>query len=196
VPKPTWVDQPLSRLDGDDAFTLSVGPHASQALCEADLTPALRQRVDSYIDQFIGEPGAARRVNLSMAYIRDRLVKEQYYETVDASFAKMLNLHVLVRIDPTTKDLIRRQHQEALVQARLGYAGSAFALMLVLIGTAFGYLKLDTITKGYYSGRLKLAATAVILTAAAATVLVVRQADPAAGWPLGAQAESPRLVEY
>jgi hypothetical protein len=70
-------------------------------------------------------------------------------------------------------------------------------LLLVLIGTAFGYLKLDTLTKGYYSGRLKLAATAVILTAAAATALAVRQADPAASWPPSTPAEeSPRLVDF
>jgi hypothetical protein len=70
-------------------------------------------------------------------------------------------------------------------------------LLLVLLGTAFGYLKLDTATKGYYSGRLKLAATAVILTAAAATALVVRQADPAAQWPVGFPSrESPQVVNF
>lgn len=183
--RPAWVDQPPSRNGGKAVFTVTAGPHATDELCQRELNTQLRNAVDAHIDSFIGQPGAGRRVGLSVAYIRDRLVKDQYAETVQASFGPMRNVHALVEIDEDAHRLIAEQYQQALMQARLGYTAGSFGLVLVVLATAFGYLKLDTLTKGYYSGRLKVAATAVILTAAAAAALAVRQADPAAQWPIG-----------
>jgi hypothetical protein len=168
----------------------------NKQLCQKDLSLELRKAVDEHIDSFIGEAGAARRVQLGMDYILEELVKEQFTEIVQSSFAQMVQVHALVRIDDATHRLIQQKHNAALVQARLGYTIGAFGLLLALLGTAYGYLKLDTATKGYYSGRLKLAATAVILTAAAATLLVVRQADPAVFVPRGSSSESPRLIDF
>jgi hypothetical protein len=187
APRPAWVGQLDQASNGESVFTVTVGLFTSKEECERELVRALRKRVDEYIDGYVGVPGAGRRVDLNMSYIVDHLKQDQYLEPTQApqSGWPMFNLHALVRIDRKTHDLIRREHETALVQARLGYATGAFGLLLVLLGTAYGYLRLDTATKGYYSGRLKLAATAVILTAAAATALVVFRADPAAQWPLG-----------
>ena len=57
------------------------------------------------------------------------------------------------------------EHEQALVQRRVGVAAGGMGLVIIVLGTLFGYLKLDTATRGYYSGRLKLAAAAVILSA-------------------------------
>jgi hypothetical protein len=209
APKPAWVGSPLKlagefgyhssrvqREDGVSTFSVTAGPHATDELCQRDLTNVLQKAVEDYIDNYLGLPGAGRRVDLRMDFVRDQLVQDYYYETQQHSFGPMRYLHALVRIDRDAHDRIRQAHQEALTQARLGYAGGAFGLLLVLVGTAFGYLKLDTATKGYYSGRLKLAATAVILTAAAVAALGVRQADPAAQWPIGFPRGSSQLADF
>jgi hypothetical protein len=192
------VNPPIAQqtAEGDVFFTVTAGPYTTREECERSLATELHKSIDAYIDSFIGQPGAGRRVDLGMDYILNQLVVQRRFETTQASFGEMQNLHAEVRIDRDAQSLIRQRHQDALRQARLGYAGGAFGLLLVLLATAFGYLKLDTLTKGYYSGRLKLAATAVILTAAAATALVVRQVDPAANWPLKLPfTQSPQLDE-
>jgi len=43
--------------------------------------------------------------------------------------------------------------------------------LLGLMGVVFAYLRLDTATKGYYSGRLQFLAAAAILALSAAGVL-------------------------
>ena len=68
----------------------------------------------------------------------------------------------------------KRIQRNAQIEHRLlEVAGGTAAVMLVL-GAVFGYLKLDTLTRGYYTRRLQLAAGVVILTVAAGTVYVVR----------------------
>ena len=54
---------------------------------------------------------------------------------------------------------------------RLWYVGSAGAVVLALMGTVYGYLKLDLRTGGAQSGRLQLAATLVALIVAAGALL-------------------------
>ena len=44
----------------------------------------------------------------------------------------------------------------------------------MLLGTLFSYFRLDTATKGYYTGRLQFAAAAAILTLVAASVLLAK----------------------
>ncbi|MEX2560587.1 MAG: hypothetical protein WD403_11770 [Pirellulales bacterium] len=46
--------------------------------------------------------------------------------------------------------------------------------LLGVLATFFGYLKLDTLSRGYYSGRLRFAAAAMILTQAVVAALMVR----------------------
>src|SRR5688572_16724252 len=133
--RPKWVDQGERRIGkGEHVLTVSAGPHASEQLGRKDLMEALRQAVDAYIDSFIEEPGASRRVQLGMDYILQRLVEEQYSEPVPNSFGvEMKQYYALVRIDPAAHDLIRQRYEAAKVQARLGYAGAGFGLVLALL---------------------------------------------------------------
>ena len=41
--------------------------------------------------------------------------------------------------------------------------GARLGLLLAFVGTIFGYLKMDTATRGYYSGRLRFGAGIVLL---------------------------------
>ena len=47
-------------------------------------------------------------------------------------------------------------------------------IVLLLVTTLFGYFKLDTATRGYYTGRLQFAAAAAILALVAASVLLAK----------------------
>ena len=49
--------------------------------------------------------------------------------------------------------------------------GLGVGIVILLLSTMFSYFKLDTATRGYYTGRLQFAAAAAILTVIAASVL-------------------------
>lgn len=179
APKPAWVDEP-KRLVGNDYFvTVTVGPHADRELCDRAMTEELRRATEQYIDQLIGAEGAGQLVRLPMSDVRRQIVQEEYQETVQASFGPMINLHALLKFDKEMQQRIVLAHEQALVRGRIGMAAGGSGLLMVILGTMFGYLKLDTATRGYYSGRLKIAAAAVILTAVAGTAVMARQSNTA-----------------
>ena len=73
---------------------------------------------------------------------------------------------------------LQRMQRDAQTEHRLlGLAGGAAAVLLVL-GSVFGYLKLDTMTRGYYTRRLQFAAALVILTVVAGMLVGVRSSGP------------------
>ncbi len=89
----------------------------------------------------------------------------------------MYQIHARLEIDERARADFWRQWRSTEVTNRLWYTGGAAALVLALLGTLYGYLKLDVKTGGAHKGRLQLAATLVALIAAAG-VLLVRWAVP------------------
>ena len=174
-PKPSWVEQPPGR-QGDDYFTTATaGPHATRELCDRDLAVEVRRVTEEYIDKLVSDEGAGRLVELPPSYLQRQIVQEEWQEPVQASFGPMVKVHALLKFDKQAQDLFVQEYRSALVQARVATTAGGAALVLVVLGSLFGYLKLDTMTRGYYSGRLKLATGAVIATAAAAAVFAIRE---------------------
>lgn len=179
-PRPAWVDAPAARLGGAyrtrvawaDAPTglvggiyrtrLEVGDYATREECDRNLPEALQQAVKAYAERLIGE-GAGRRTNVPLPYIHEHIVKQEWEEHPVASFGPMVRLHVLMEFDQNDRDYIKDLHQQALVAERLKYTAVATGGLFALLATVFGYLKLDTLTRGYYTGRLRMAAALTIL---------------------------------
>jgi hypothetical protein len=67
--------------------------------------------------------------------------------------------------------LFQQRWRNAIVQDRLWYTGGGAALVLALLATFYGYLKLDLKTDAPHKGRLQLAATLVALLVAAGALL-------------------------
>ncbi len=49
--KPAWVGKPPQKVNGEDIFTVTTGPHANHDLCQKDMAIELRKKVDAYIDR-------------------------------------------------------------------------------------------------------------------------------------------------
>jgi hypothetical protein len=58
--------------------------------------------------------------------------------------------------------------RQVRVQDRMETMGRVVALLTVLLGAVAGYVRLDEATKGYYTGRLRLVALALVGVASAA----------------------------
>ncbi|MHB9045870.1 MAG: hypothetical protein ACYC35_08025 [Pirellulales bacterium] len=165
--RPAWVDEP-SRLDGNNVYRtkVTVGPYATRAECDQHLPDELAQATSVYLDRYLGL-GAGRQAAVPLPYIHQRIVKEEWQETVQASFGPMLQLHVLLQFDDGVRNELQEMRRARLVEERIWYVTGIAGLVVVLLGTVFGFLKLDTATKGYYTGRLLLAAAAMILAVVA-----------------------------
>ena len=141
---------------------VEIGPYRNPDEYDGELYEKIRGEIDEYA---LGIPGVepVRRFPVPRHYINDNIIKAEYVFSRDFTVGRMKQKYVLLAFDHRAKMDIKKMYRDELLQSRLGFAGFGSCLMLMLIGTVYGYLKLDTQTKGYYSGRLKLAAAAAIL---------------------------------
>ncbi|MEX0712788.1 MAG: hypothetical protein WD278_10590, partial [Pirellulales bacterium] len=178
-PRPAWVDSTETR-DGD-AFLMriQVGPYSSSDECQEALGPALQDAAEVYIRRVYGvQRPAPAPVRLSTTDIhRLRIVDKEWIESKYDPFRvpnTMHTLHALLRFDSRVSREIDQLYNQQLRGRRLAYTASGAGLLLGVLATFFGYLKLDTLSRGYYSRRLRFAAAAMILTQAVVAALMVR----------------------
>ena len=90
----------------------------------------------------------------------------------DPAIGVGLQQRALLDFNQDAANHFRGQWRQVVQQRRLLMLGVGAAVLLGLVGTVFAYLKTDTATRGYYTGRLRLAAGLAIvgLIAAAAAV--------------------------
>lgn len=181
-PRPDWVDALPGLSGGVYSASVRSGPFATHPECQRELDSQMKSAADHYINEYLGEQAAAL-VDIPLSYLKNRVKKAEYVEVVypenlaDLGLGPMYQIHARLEFDETARADFRRQWRNAEVVNRLWYTGGAAALVLALLATLYGYLKLDLRTGGAHKGRLQLAATLVALIATAG-VLLVRWAVP------------------
>jgi hypothetical protein len=178
--RPDWVGT-VAGPTADGTYRLAVAtdpyvpndPEAQKALA-LELTRAVGEYID-LVGAELGETETSSQVTLPLEYIQARLITDTWqepYQSPTESIGTMVRLNALLTFDAEDQRDIRQRCREAVIQERLWHAGSYAGLALAVLTALFGYLKLDTATRGFYSGRLKLAAGAVITAALAAGALL------------------------
>lgn len=169
--RPPWVDAPAKLNNSVYSITVNSGLFVTVPECQRQLDVQIKHEADQYIDEYVGER-ASHLVDIPLSYLRDHVKKAEYAELVRSeSVGPMHQIHALLEFDDQARSDFRRMWHNAVVTDRLWYAGSGAALVLALLGTFYGYLKLDLRTSGAQKGRLQLAATLVALIIAAGALL-------------------------
>lgn len=171
--RPAWMDEPTGKRGNEFHTIATAGPYATPQECREKLDEAIRDAVRHYVGGHLSHRSGVE-IELPPSFIHNELVRHEWLVQSEYSFGPMYNLHALLVFDKTTNEAIDRHFHDGQVRGRLGYAGAGAALVLALVGTLFGYLKLDTLTRGYYTGRLRAAAAAAILALAAVAGLLVQ----------------------
>jgi hypothetical protein len=170
--RPAWMDTAHGRVGDVYRTTVTVGPWLTRAECEEQLPDMLRQAVQRYADRLLGE-GKGKSVDLDMSYIHDHIVRDEWMERREQTIETMTYLHELLEFDQAANRAIDASYKQTVVRGRLVYTAVSGGALLGLLSIVFGYLKLDTLTRGYYTGRLRLtAATAILALVAVAGLLV------------------------
>jgi hypothetical protein len=171
-PRPAWMDAPQGRIGDIYRTKATVGPYLTLAECEKDLPAALHEAVKQYADRYLGE-GKGQYVNLRVPDIHKLIVRGEWEERRQGTIDTMVYLHALLEFDNEANQVIDASARESMVVGRLGYTAAGGGMLLGLLTIVFGYLKLDTLTRGYYTGRLRLTAGAAILGLAVIAGLLV-----------------------
>jgi hypothetical protein len=168
--RPDWVGVGEERLpNGVFRMTSTAGPYSSTEECFQTIAGQTQGIVIRYVGRLLGSEAAAQ-LKVPQGFVESALIKDQWIGEVESATlgTTMYEMHVLVEFDDAARRQLELMWHQAQIQERLAMTGAASGLVLLLLGTTFGYLKLDTATRGFYSGRLKLAAGAIAAAATAA----------------------------
>lgn len=173
-PRPAWMDAEMGWVAEAGLYRtrVTVGPWLTRTECEQELPVALQNAITTYADHFLGE-GKGQFVHLPMSYVRDHVVRGGWEEHRQQTIDTMIYLHELLEFDRDANKAIEANYKQSVVAERLGYTAAGGGVLLGLLTIVFGYLKLDTLTRGYYTGRLRFAVATAIIGAVAATVVLL-----------------------
>jgi hypothetical protein len=187
--RPWWVDTEPSDIQGVWTVAVTSGPQDSREEAARSLEREIRAAVDRYVDNYFAPEfgnrfDASRHVELSLGELRARLIRpeHQYQEVLQFSFGPMHQSHALLEFGAdfrreldTRLGQLREYWRQAQLASRLAGGGLVFSVVLGLLAVVFGYFRLDTVTRGYYTRRLQFAAAMMILSLLVAGALLARQ---------------------
>jgi hypothetical protein len=106
---------------------------------------------------------ALTSAGIGIDFIRREIAKEEYLETVERSFGEMKTLYTRLEFTPAVDRELRMRWDAYRRDERFFIVGAAAGGVLSLLGLTFGLLKVDALTKGYYTKRLFLGVPAAII---------------------------------
>lgn len=167
---PDWVTNPPKQIGGTFRTVLESGPYSTDEECIKNRQHELLRVAHDYLRQNAGNaPRDFFDIHHPIYFgttdseLRKRFLRDEYWNKSDGTFAEMRTLYSLVEIDTADGqwliDSWRRRQSEGKVETAIVGGGGILSVLAV----AFGLLKLDEATKGYYTKRLLLGVPAVII---------------------------------
>lgn len=175
--RPEWVLTPRRTMTGDvHAITVSSGPYTRAADAQRALDAELVKATEEYIAEQLGSQLAPALLRYDARSIKQRFVSPQntYDEVITVSIGPMHQSHALVEFNRSFRDELSRNWDAVRATSRLTQMGLFAGGALLLLGSVFGYFRLDNATRGYYTGRLQFMAAAAILAIVGAGALLGR----------------------
>ncbi len=165
---------PLPGLTEQGAYQLTIhaGPHTNLTDCEAELSDKRHAALIDYAEKLLG-PDATEHIDFARFEFQHPIPEHRTTETIQhPEFGPMHNIYAELTFDPRLQQQLQSEYRDSVISDRLVFTGVTSGLFLLFLSAVFGYLKLDTLTRGYYRGRLALGAGTVIAAAVAAVALL------------------------
>jgi len=199
---PAWVHTPPKRVGRVYRRTVVSDPFSTDRECQGQLDDRMMGITCQYIDDLLGTgrhsdsgdpmPDAQRarrrlaRMKITPAYLRRTVCTDEYHEYVEtpvnelagADMGRMRRIHLLMEFGDDVRTDIKDRWREAELVGRLSAVGGGVALLMGCVAIVFGYLKLDTATKGYYTRRLQLVAGLVTIALLGVLAMFLAAAGP------------------
>lgn len=163
--RPAWVDDG-DKVDRDGTTTIVIKTSPKASINEArnyevqNLDTAFNRYVELRIPQLRGRT----RGMVDGLGIAQMAKAEEYLEWTQSRFAgaNMVTVHQKFVFTPQMNDQVIQSARNHLLSMRAGLIVLVGICTLLVVGIAYGYLRIDTATKGYYTWRLRLASVVAL----------------------------------
>lgn len=154
-----------------------VGRSRTPCLSEAEASEAARQDGAAKVYPFLLQNIGTRRVDAG--WLRERLMQDvragrldadRFAESFNRPYGQVWTESVLLDVSPARLDPLLARYRDELNVRHIQFRRHLAAAAVISIGTALAYLLLNSITKGYFTMRLRLAA--MLIVAAAVVILL------------------------
>ncbi len=192
-PKPDWVTTPPTRVGNSFQRVIRSDPYTTVEECNRHLDQLMIVATAEYLRDFLGAEEFTRyfdtddrfslryrrskprleRIGVTSGFIRRAICKKEYVETDVHDFGEMKTVYLLMEFDADAQADLRRRWKDSQLENRLVVVGTGSSAVLLLLGTVFGFFKLDTATKGYYTKRLIFGALLVTMAVGSFVLVVV-----------------------
>jgi type IV secretory pathway VirB2 component (pilin) len=156
--RPDWVDTVLVARRGITTIVVSSDPKVMQEAAVRSLDVNIREKVDQYVDDLLAVPNAHQFLSWDVNELRSRLIREgdTYEDVVKYEVGMMHEAHAMLTVDAAFRNDIQLRWQRVVTSIRLVQTGAIALSVLAVLFVVFSYLRLDTASRGYYTGRLRM----------------------------------------
>jgi hypothetical protein len=187
--RPSWVDAAPQQYGHTLSEVVEVGEYSTTAECIRESKERVMVAVWEHLQSIVGnyqaiatatggpEPDDAywfphrremaiaglTRAGIGYDYIRREIITNEYVEQVERSVGTMNRMYTQLQFSPEVDQFLRRNWTRSEQSWRVQAVSAVAFVSLSLVGLVWGLLKVDTITKGYYSKRLFLGVPALIV---------------------------------
>jgi hypothetical protein len=174
--RPAWVNAPRNWEGSLQTSAVCSGPYSTEADARRELNAKITAEVDEYIEQFVGSSLAPTLLKLKLGDVKAQLVRPDnlYQEKIQVSIGPMHQAHAQLEFGPDFRELLERRWNEVKGVSRLAEFGLIGGAVLGLLSVVFGYFRLDTMTRGFYTARLQFGTAAAILSIVVAGAVAAR----------------------
>ena len=168
---PAWLerDKPW-REDRTVYVAVSSGLHLNESECEKSLAERLRSATASYLEELLGSRHASLLLAPEIGSWANGAVTESFQERVLFSRGQMQQQHALVAFDDSFRDEVEKRWRLVRRLSRTLQVALGAGFVLLLLSVTWGYTRLDTMTRGYYTRWLQWIAILGVLTLIGAAI--------------------------
>lgn len=174
---PAWVGSKPVREGTVHTTAISSDPYSTELEAEKALDAELEHQTDEYIEWVLGTRLAPKFLHYQAEQIKHELVPtdKTYSDKVESPTVGLMHRrHALLEFKQDFRDCLKHDWSEIKAKWRLAQFGLVAGGAILLLSTVFGYFRLDTATRGYYTGRLQFLSAAAILAIVGAGVVLAR----------------------
>jgi hypothetical protein len=171
-PRPDWLDSPPKFVGNGYRVIAHTDPYSTVEECYDALRKRMREIVSGHIQELAQQLDprhyayvpSLETLGVSDDYIKRELCPEEpFVETIDSSVGDMVRAHMLLEFQDRQNEQLLDRWRAYARQERVMVIALVGGLAILGLGLIYGLLKLDTLTRGYYTKRLFLGVPAAII---------------------------------
>jgi len=156
---PSWIEKEHWQEDGADVVVVKTEGFITPEHAIMVLVDLVRKEVGQEIDVLV-HAGASDLVSLPDSYVEANLVQDELIldsKQLDPSFAGKKKFYGFAKLhfSPAFREMVEKRYQRNFRTGRLTWTGVMGAAALGWLAVAWAYLRLDQVTRHFYSRRLQ-----------------------------------------